>query len=107
MNKVRLDFDLHWAINPDKFIQDPMAKQLRDLGNIIPVRLYLEPCGELIAERVFNTRDVYYIHETHFLELGPGVWSIRCEDLSEWLQLDITNMRLNNVALHDTKFTLE
>ena len=103
---VRLDFEVRWLLNGQKLTKDPFSKELRDLGGILPYRLYLEPAGELLAERSLNVYDYHYVHETHFLELPHGTWHIRTEDLSGWLDISLVNVKLNTVHIHAAEFTL-
>ena len=103
---VRLDFEVRWWLAADKLIKDPFSKELRDLGGILPYRLYLEPAGELLAERSLNVYDYHYVHETHFFDLPHGAWHIRAEDLSGWLDITLENVRLNTVRIHAAEFTL-
>ena len=55
---------------------------------------------------MFDIRDPYKIHETHFVDLGLGRWIVRVEDLSGWLDLQIENTKLNGVDLFGNEFTL-
>lgn len=105
-NQVRIDFHVTWNLNREKMINDPLGKGLRNFGRYIPVRVYLEPSGEMLSERVFDIRDPYKIHETHFVDLGLGRWSVRVEDLSGWLSLEVHDMKLNGVDLFSNEFVL-
>jgi hypothetical protein len=103
---VRLEFEVRWLLNPVKLVKDPFSKELRDIGGILPYRLYLEPVGELLAERSLNVYDYHYVHETHFFNLSHGPWYIRVEDLSGWLDIKLENVRLNSVHIPTAEFTL-
>lgn len=105
-NQVRIDFHVSWNLSREKISKDPLGKGLSSFGRYIPVRMYLEPSGEMLAERMFDLRDPYKIHETHFVDLGLGRWIIRVEDLSGWLDLQIENTKLNGVDLFSNEFTL-
>ena len=105
-NQVRIDFHVSWNLSREKTSKDPLGKGLRNFGRYIPVRVYLEPSGEMLAERVFDLRDPYKIHETHFVDLGLVLRSVRVEDLSGWLDLQIENTKLNGVDLFGNEFTL-
>ena len=105
-NQVRIDFHVSWNLSREKMLKDPLAKGLRNFGRYIPVRMYLEPTGEMLSERMFDIREPYKIHETHFVDLGLGRWSVRVEDLSGWLDLQIENTKLNGVDLFGNEFTL-
>jgi len=105
-NQVRIDFHVTWNLSREKILKDPLAKGLRNFGRYIPVRMYLEPTGEMLSERMFDIREPYKIHETHFVDLGLGRWSVRVEDLSGWLDLQIENTKLNGVDLFGNEFTL-
>jgi hypothetical protein len=105
-NQVRIDFHVSWNLSREKILKDPLAKGLRNFGRYIPVRMYLEPTGEMLSERMFDIREPYKIHETHFVDLGLGRWSVRVEDLSGWLDLQIENTKLNGVDLFSNEFTL-
>jgi hypothetical protein len=105
-NQVRIDFHVTWNLSREKILKDPLAKGLRNFGRYIPVRVYLEPSGEMLSERMFDIREPYKIHETHFVDLGLGRWSVRVEDLSGWLDLQIENTKLNGVDLFGNEFTL-
>jgi hypothetical protein len=107
MQPVRLDFEVRWLLNPEKLLKDPFSKELRDLGGILPYRLYLEPAGELLSERSFNVYDYHYVHEIHFFDLPHGRWHIRAEDLSGWLDIKLENVRLNTVRIATAEFALE
>ena len=105
-NQVRIDFHVTWSLSREKTSRDPLAKGLKNFGRYIPVRMYLEPSGEMLSERMFDIRDPYKIHETHFVDLGLGRWIIRVEDLSGWLDLQIEDTKLNGVDLFGNEFTL-
>jgi hypothetical protein len=105
-NQVRIDFHMSWNLSRDKIAKDPLAKGLRNFGRYIPVRVYLEPSGEMLSERMFDIRDPYKLHETYFVDLGLGRWTVRVEDLSGWLDIEVNNMKLNGVDLFSNEFTL-
>ena len=105
VSDVRLDFEVHWALNPQKLLRDPLNRTLRKI-RYFPYRVYLVPTNELIAERVFDVEDPYYVQEIHFLKLEQGQWSVSCHDVSGWLDLDVRNVRLNTVNIDGPTFTL-
>lgn len=105
-NQVRLDFHVTWELNREKLVKDPLAKGLRSIGKSIPVRIYLEPSGEMLAERMIDLNDHYKIHETYFVDVGLGRWTVRLEDVSGWLSVGVEGMKLNGVDLFSNEFTL-
>jgi hypothetical protein len=104
-NDIRLDFEVHWTLNPVKLIQDPLHRTLRKI-RYFPYRVYLVPSGELIADRLFDVEDPYFIQEIHFLHLDHGQWSLSCHDVSGYLNLEMRNVRLNTVAIDSPTFSL-
>jgi hypothetical protein len=106
VNPVTVDFNIRWALNPERLVNDPLAKGVRNLGRFVPLRVYLEPANELIGERTIDLYDPYYIAETHHFELDDGRWTFRIEDPTGWISYTINDMKLNGVPLNDTGFTL-
>lgn len=105
-NQVRIDFYINWELNKQKLQADPLAKGLRNVGKLIPVRVFLEPSGEMLAERMIDINDHYRLHETYFIDVGFGRWTVRFEDLSGWLTVTADGMRLNGVELFSNEFVL-
>lgn len=104
---VQIEFEVHWTFNAEKMLKDPMGRGIRSLGKKVPYRVYLEPCHELISDRMFEIYNPYYIHEIHYLSLDHGPYEISIEDVSGWLDLKLRNIRLNTVAIPQAKFNLE
>jgi hypothetical protein len=103
---VRLDFEVSWVLSASKLLNDPMGRQFKHLSKELPYRVYLVPTNELLSDRMFNLYDPYSIHETHFLELDHGQWTIAVEDVTGWLDIEISNIRLNSVHIPTPVFTL-
>jgi hypothetical protein len=101
---IRLDFDVRWMLNADKLVNDPMGRGLKALGKQLPYRLYIG--GEMISDRMFDIYDSYWIRETHFLELEHGEWSIAIEDITGWMNVEISNVQLNTVNIPHPVFTI-
>jgi hypothetical protein len=92
--KARIDLELHWALKEALFHTDKFYDGLRDI-KAYPYRLYLN--DELLAERDFNVHDRFYMLETHFLTLPPGQYTLRIEELTGLLDVDIRNFKLDSV----------
>jgi hypothetical protein len=105
-SQVRIDFIVSWSLSKEKLSKDPMAKELRNLGQYLPLRIYLAPTNELLTERLINIKDMYEFQEVHFLDLPEGRWSIKCDDPSGWIDTTISKMQLNTVTLKENEFVL-
>lgn len=105
-HQVRLDFDVSWVLAGQKLLNDPFGRGLKQLGQQLPYRLYLQPGNEFLCERAFEIYNHFHIHETHFFELDPGQWSISIEDVTGWLDLEISQVKLNQVHLPSAAFAL-
>lgn len=104
-NPAKIDYEVRWLINPDMTRTDPLSKKLREVGNFLPYRVYLQPVNELLCEGEFNIFNQTYSHETHYLSLDTGTYWVELEDLTGWLKLEITNPRLNGVRLPSMRFS--
>ena len=105
-SQIRVEFVVNFLINPAKLNNDPLAKELRDLGKQLPYRVYLEPSGELLSDRMFDISDPYSVHEVHFLDIEAGRWTIRTEELSGWLSLDVSDLKVNTLHVSGNEFVV-
>ena len=103
---VKLDFEIHWELNANKLLDDPMGRGLKSLGKQLPYRVYIEPLGEMISDRSFELYDIFWIKESHYLELEHGHYSLRVEDVTGWMNLHVKNIQLNTVNIDTASFTL-
>lgn len=104
---VQLEFEVHWIFRADKMLKDPMGRGIRALGKQVPYRIYLDPCNELLSDKMFEILNPYYISEIHYLNLDHGTYELRIEDLSGWMDIKLKNIRLNTVNIAEPKFSLE
>ena len=106
LNDIRLEYDVHWMLDPDSIKSDPFNIRLRDLGRYLMYRAYLVPGNELIAERLLDLQDVGYIHEIHWIKIPHGQYSIRLEDVTGKIKLNATDIKLNGAMIPSLAFNL-
>jgi hypothetical protein len=108
INTARLDFEVHWSLKDfmeytiDNCV-DPFMNRLKSAKKF-PYRVYLN--DELLIERDFDIRDKYYIAETHWLALDSGQYTVRLEDLSGYMRLEIRDFKLNTVPQRSWVFNM-
>lgn len=104
---IKLEYEVHWTLNTEKMLKDPMGRGLRALGKQVPYRIYLEPSNELLSDRMFDIFNPFFIYETHHLSLDHGSYKLTVQDPSGWLSISLKNIKLNTVGISQAQFSLE
>jgi len=93
-------------LDPESVRTDPFNLRLKDLGRFLMYRSILSPTNEMIAERLLDTQDVFYVHEVHHLKVPHGQYTVQIQDVSNKIKLFVKDIRLNGVMIPDLSFNV-